>query len=251
MINFIIYEDEKKYRELYVSIILKLIGSMQYAYQIVEIDKFDKNTMSKINNLVGKKIFIIDIEVPGKSGLDLARDIRNNGDWNSQMIVVTTHEHLKNTTLTSRLLMLDFITKYYDLENSLSESLKVSLGIVESHKSLNFQYNGELYQIPYNDILYIEKNVDDAYSTIVTKKENIEIKRMIGTIENELKIDPRFFRTHRSCIVNLDNITSVELRDCIIHFGDKETMLLSRDKKPYLKELLGNKVYTSRKKVEV
>jgi len=66
MINFIIYEDEKKYRELYISIILKIIGRMQYAYKIIEIDKYDKTTMSKINKLVGKKIFILDIEVPGK-----------------------------------------------------------------------------------------------------------------------------------------------------------------------------------------
>ena len=173
MINFIIYEDEKKYRELYVSIILKVIGSLQYAYKIIEIDKYDRTTMSKINKLVGKKIFILDIEVPGKSGLDLAREIRNSGDWNSQMIVATTHEQLRNTTLTSRMLMLDFITKYYNLEDSLKECLKICLNIVETHQSLNFQYNGELYQIPYNDILYIEKNVDDPYSTIVTRDKNI------------------------------------------------------------------------------
>jgi len=245
MINFIIYEDEKKYRELYISIILKIIGRMQYAYKIIEIDKYDKTTMSKINKLVGKKIFILDIEVPGKSGLDLAREIRANGDWNSQMIVATTHEQLRNTTLTSRMLMLDFISKYFDLESSLNECLKISLNIVETHQSLNFQYNGELYQIPYSDILYIEKNVDDPYSTIITKDANIEIKRMIGVIENELKDDKRFYRTHRSCIVNIDNITNVELRDCIIHFGNKSTSLLSRDKKNGLKELLGNKLFES------
>lgn len=241
MINFIIYEDEKKYRELYVSIILKVIGSLQYAYKIIEIDKYDRTTMSKINKLVGKKIFILDIEVPGKSGLDLAREIRNSGDWNSQMIVATTHEQLRNTTLTSRMLMLDFITKYYNLEDSLKECLKICINIVETHQSLNFQYNGELYQIPYNDILYIEKNVDDPYSTIVTRDKNIEIKRTMSTIENDLKEDERFFRTHRSCIINIDNVTSVELKANIINFGKKSTNLLSRDKKGELKDLLGSK----------
>ena len=241
MINFIIYEDEKKYRELYISIILKVIGSLQYAYKIIEIDRYDRTTMSKINKLVGKKIFILDIEVPGKSGLDLAREIRNSGDWNSQMIVATTHEQLRNTTLTSRMLMLDFITKYYNLEDSLKECLKICINIVETHQSLNFQYNGELYQIPYNDILYIEKNVDDPYSTIVTRDKNIEIKRTMSTIENDLKEDERFFRTHRSCIINIDNVTSVELKDNIINFGKKSTTLLSRDKKGELKDLLGSK----------
>lgn len=242
MINFIIYEDEKKFRDLYVSIILKLIGSMKYAYRIIEIPKYNKETLSKINDITGKKIFILDIEVPEKSGLDLAREVRCRGDWESQMIIVTTHEHMKDTAYTSKLLMFDFISKYYNCEENLKESLNYSINILNHHKSLNFQYNGELFQIPYNDILFIEKNVEDSYSTIVTKEKKIKIKKMIGTIEEELKDDKRFFRTHRSCIINIANITSIELRDCIINFGNINTNLLSRDKKSELKNILTNKL---------
>ena len=39
MLNFIIYEDEKKYREKYISIILKIVVSMKIAYRIIEIEK--------------------------------------------------------------------------------------------------------------------------------------------------------------------------------------------------------------------
>lgn len=242
MINFIIYEDEKKYREKYISIILKTIGSKKSAYRIIEIDKYDKSISKKLKDLVGKKIYILDIEVPGKSGLDLAREIRNNGDWDSQIIVVTTHEQLRNIAFTSKILMLDFISKFYNCEENLKETLKLSLNIVEKHKSLNFQYNGELLQIPYDDIYFIEKNVYDSYSTIVTKSENIKIKQAIGLIEEELINDQRFLRTHRSCIVNIDNITSVELKDSIIHFGNVETPLLSRDKKKELKMRLSKNI---------
>lgn len=239
MINFIIYEDEKKFREKYVSIILKLIGGMKVAYRIHEFDKYDQTTVPKIKKITGKKIFLLDIEVPGKSGLDLARDIRNNGDWASPMIIITTHEHLKNTAFTSKMLMLDFISKFYNCEENLKETLKLSLNIIENHKSLNFQYNGELIQVPYDDILFIEKNVDDLYSTLVTESERITIKKTISSIEEELNKDPRFFRTHRSCIVNLNNITSVLLKDCIINFGEVSISLLSRDKKKELKTKLG------------
>ena len=239
MINFIIYEDEKKFREKYISIILKLIGGMKMAYRIVEFDHYDNNTISKIKNTVGKKIFILDIEVPGKSGLDLAREIRNNGDWESPMMIITTHEQLKTAAFTSRMLMLDFISKFYNCEQNLNDALKISLDIVKATPSLNFQSNGELVQVPYRDILFIEKNVDDLYSTVITKNEKMTIKLPISTIEEELKKDPRFFRTHRSCIVNLEKVTKVELRNCVIHFGNIETQLLSRDKKAELKIKLG------------
>ena len=61
---------------------------------------------------------------------------------------------------------------------------------------------------------------------------------MIGWIENELKNDERFFRTHRSCIVNLNNISNVELKNSKIIFGKKSTNLLARDKKNELKDKL-------------
>lgn len=239
MLNFVIYEDEKVFREKYISIILKLIGGMKIAYRIIEFDHCDKRTISQIKDIIGKKIFILDIEVPGKSGLDLAREIRNSGDWESPMMIITTHEQMKTAAFTSRMLMLDFISKFYNCEENLKEALKISLDIIKSTPSLNFQYNGELVQIPYRDILFIEKNVDDLYSSVVTKKEKMTIKLPISTIEEELKNDSRFFRTHRSCIVNLDKVTRVELRNCIIHFGDVETQLLSRDKKTELKIRLG------------
>ena len=242
MINFIIYEDEKKYRELYIAIILKIVGSTKLAYKIIEIDRYDKPTMKMLDKIEGKKIFLLDIEVPGKSGLDIARMIRKNNDWKSQLIVITTHEHMKNIAFTSRMLMLDFISKYYNCEENMKDCLTLAINILNEHQSLNFQYNGELYQIPYDDILFIEKNVDNCYSTIVTKKSKIELNKKIGTIEEELKDEPRFFRTHRSCIVNTYNITGVELRECKIKFGDISTNLLSRDKKCELKEAIDNKV---------
>lgn len=239
MINFIIYEDEKKFREKYISVILKLIGGMKTAYRIIELDHYDDTTMSKIKKLVGKKIYILDIEVPGRSGLDLAREIRNSGDWESPMMIITTHEQMKTAAFTSRMLMLDFISKFYNCDENLMDTLKISLEIIKSTPSLDFQYNGEFFQIPYRDILFIEKNIEDLYSTVVTINERLQIKTPIGAIEEELKKDSRFFRTHRSCIVNLDKITRVELKNCIIHFNNIKTPLLSRDKKTELKLRLG------------
>ena len=242
MLNFIIYEDEKKFREKYISVILRLLGSKKIAHKIIEYDKYESGIIANLKKLIGKKIFIFDIEVPGKSGLDLAREIRNSGDWSSPMIVVTTHEHLKNATFTSRMLMLDFISKFYNCEENLKSALLVALEIVDNQHSLNFQYNGELVQIPFDDILFIEKNVDDLYSTVVTRQDRYIIKQTISKIEKDLSQDERFFKTHRSCIVNVDKITSVELRECIIHFGHTEIIsLLSREKKNELKALLSKK----------
>lgn len=239
MINIIIYEDEKKYREKYISTVLKVIGKTHYAYKIIEIDKYDNNFINTVSKLTGKKIFILDIEVPGMSGLDIAKDIRRSGDWNSQIIISSTHEQLKSIMITGRLLILDFISKYYNLEEELKEVLELALKISNNHKSLNFQYNGEIFQIPYDEILYIEKNNKDNNSTVVTKSKKIELNKKLCVLEKDLDSN-YFFRTHRSCIVNINNITNIKLKDNIICFNKQEINLLSREKKNELKQLIGN-----------
>lgn len=242
MINFIIYDSDKRYREMYISIILKMLGNRNIAYEIIEIDKYDNNTLDIINNLCGKKIFILDIDVIGMSGLDLVKLIRNSGDWDSQMIISTEHEKLEHCALTSKLLILDFISKYFNCSENIKNSIGLALKILNKNKSLNFQYKGEIYQLPYKDILYIERDIKLDVSIIHTKNSKIEINKTINELELVLE-DDKFIKTHRSCIVNIDNISNFKLDESIIRFGKKHTNLITRDNKRKLKErLLGNDI---------
>lgn len=238
MVNFIIYEDDKNTRKSYISVIIKMMGNRQEQYSIIELDQYN----SKVNgvlSLVGKKIFILDVEVPGKSGLDLAREIREKGDWDSQIIIITNHDNLQQTAFTSRLLTIDFISKFNNSLEELKKSLVACYAIVTKDESLKIQYDGEFYQFYYNDILFIKKEVDDIDTKIVLsdgRVQNINIR--LKEVEERLKNDPRFFRTHRGCIVNTFKIKSIDFSAGIIDFGKSKTNLLSRDKKKELKQLL-------------
>ena len=96
MINFVIYEDKEIVRKSYVKMIHKFMGKSDSAYKIYEFNSYTNKTKEYISNNIGYNIYILDIEVPGKSGLDLAREIRNTGDWKSQIVIVTSHDDLKN-----------------------------------------------------------------------------------------------------------------------------------------------------------
>ena len=102
--------------------------------------------------------------------------------------------------------------------------------------------NGEIYKIPYKDILFKEKENNLNHSIIYTKNEKIKVNSTIKAIEEQLG-SPRFFKTHRSCIINLDNVTKYQYNKNNIYFNSIKTSLISRDKKQILKEkLLENKV---------
>lgn len=236
MINFIIYEDNKEWQEHYRKAILNVIGQKEDKYKILIFDKYTKEAKRKIESLIGKNIFLLDMEVPGKSGLDLAREIRNTGDWTSQMIMITSHNCFKEKGFTSKVLMLDFIDKSEELEENIRSAIVVALRIHSHYKSFNFMYDNELYQIPYQDILYFEKELNNNYTSIFTKTDKYKIKQSIKNLECELTTAYCFFKTHQSCIVNLQNITHVDFPSNTITFPNHEIHLLARNKKKKLKE---------------
>ncbi len=240
MINFIIYEDELIFKEEYIKVIHRVMGSDTSVYKIHHFSSYTENLKNLIENNREKKIYILDIEVPNsKSGIDLARQIRNCHDWTSQIIMVTAHEGLKEGDFRSKVLMLNFISKYDDCYNDLMKSLMLAHEILTYDRQLSIMQEGEIYQFPYDDIQYIEKDLDTEYAVIHTSKDLLSVRQSMISLLKQLDNDPRFIRTHRSCIVNVYNIKSVDFLNSIIKFKNgKTTDLLSRRYKRDLKEHL-------------
>lgn len=241
MINFIIYEDDEPLRRTYKNVIRNFMGNL--IYDIYDFNKFNKEVYDKIKNIMGKKIFLLDAEVTGVGGLEIARNIRNSGDWESQIIIITECDRYLDLSFTNRLLLLDFISKFSDIKRALYFSLNIAYNILSNRDTLVFKCGGEIFQLLYNDIYYIEKNLYDNDSTIVTRGDSYIIKSSINKIMEKIGDDPRFFKCHRSCIVNLNNICSFDMNNNIIKFKDTEINLISRDKRKELKDkLLSDKV---------
>lgn len=235
---FVIYEDEKDYAKRYKKVINKLLMGTNFNYEIKEINEYNEITEKQLENIGGNKTYILDIEVPGKTGLELARNIRKSGDWTSPIIIVTSHDEFRTVGYTGKILMLNFISKSEGLEEQLFDSLETALEINMSNKSLRYTNKGELYNIPYQEILYIEKSLNDNTSNIVTKSHIYNIRKTIKELEEELSNTIDFVKTHRSCIVNLKNVKHIDFENNIIKFVNKKIDLISRANKKALKERL-------------
>lgn len=237
--NFIIYEDEEQFIKRYENVILKIMAQTNLNYKIIRYTEYDTNIHNELSILDGKKIYILDIEVPGKNGIELAREIRKKGDWESPIIIVTSHNEFKNVGYTGKILMLDFIEKSSNVEHNLNEALSIAFDIIEEKKTICFVIRGEMYQIPYQDIFYIEKNLNDNSCFIVTNDNEYEIRETIQNLETQLSAERNFIKTHRSFLVNTKNITHVDLEQGKIEFPNKKFALVSRSNKKKLKERMG------------
>lgn len=235
--EFVICDDQKLFRSSIRKIIDKMFINNDDYYHITEFDKYDNN-FQKIVKDGRTKIYILDIEIKDSiSGIDIAREIRKR-DWESIIILVTSHNELGYQALKAQIMLLDFISKYDDCEKNLEIALKKAISQVNSKKTITFDADGTSYIIHLDDILYIFKETVDRKCIIRTTYNEIAVSKTLNYMIKVL--DDRFYLSHRSCLVNTERIRKIDWKNNVIYFDTEDHIdLLARDKKKGLKKYVG------------
>lgn len=230
MIEFFIYEQNEVLNNRIRNDIYKFIGSRNDNFKIYNFDK-------KINKKKNFKIYILSSKSLNEVH-KIAENIRNNGDFISQIIIIS---NIKNERLINDFLILSYIDYSCYSDSKLINALETAYSITTKSNSFNFTYNKTIYRIPLKDILYIEKENNSNKSIIHTKNKKYYINSTIKEIDKKINY-VKFIKTHRSCIVNLNNVIKYDYNNNIICFKDKQIDLVSRDKRAILKEKLLNNI---------
>lgn len=230
MIKFVICDDEVYFRKKVSNLINKIFMNNDIEYSINEFSRYDKNFENIINTNMDAKIYILDIEIENSiSGLDIARNIRKN-DWNSIIILVTSHTELGYEALKAQIMLLDFISKYDDCDNNLENVLRKAIKQVNTRKAISIKSNGITYKIFTKDILYVVKLSSERKCLIKTTYNEIIVNKNFSEIVELL--NDNFYMSHRCCIVNLEEIDYVDWTKSIIKFKNGCSVdLISRQRK--------------------
>lgn len=232
MINVIICDDNQKDRNKVISLVNNFMTKNKIEYKIYEFNDYDKTFYSAIEKKMPFKIYLLDIDTPSGSGIDIARVIRKT-DIDSVIIFLTGHEELGNIVLKNDLMFLSFINKFDNLEIRLNKSLKKSLNLLKQKRVIRFSDKNILYTINIEDILYITKDSFERKTIIKTDYDEFKVGKSLAEIKNML--DDRFIQTHRSCYINSDRKVIIDKTNKIIKFDNGETIDLLSNK--YGKEL--------------
>lgn len=236
MINFILCDDNKYVRDLNEMIISKIAMPHDFNYSVHSFDKYSIKLKNLINTPSDIKIYILDLELPNKSGIDIAREIRKV-DWDSIIIILTSHDELELKLLKQKLLIFDFISKFDNYEKRLEETINMIINKVNTKKIISFKCNKELHHVKLDNIFYVYRDSETEKTTIVTMDGEYAIRDPLLSIAN--KLDSRFYKTHRACYVNIDKIESVDFKNSLIYFvNDTSIDYLSRNYKKGLRDLL-------------
>lgn len=207
MLKIIICEDNQVCLEKAISATHKALGNYDIDYKICKYLSFCEEFEEDINDKINKKIYILDIELPDISGLQIAEKIRKD-DWDSIIIFVTSHPECRNDIFYSRLLAFDYISKYTTYEKRLQQSIEEASKIVGKRRVFIYKYNRIIYRLEYDEILYFERLNGTKKWLIHIESGNIY--EISGNIEEILeKLDDSFVLSHKSCIVNMNKVKYV------------------------------------------
>jgi two-component system response regulator AgrA len=223
MVNFIICDDNKIIAKKVENIIDKIMFKNKIAYRKHLFYDYDNSFIKIIDNPLPSKIYVLDIETPSGSGIDMARKIRDK-DMNSIIIFMTVHEELAYTILRNEFMFLSFINKYDDFDSKILSVLKKAIEASGKKLALRIEDCGILYKIPLKDILYITRDSVERKAIIKTEYSEFKINRTI--VELLALLDDRFKLSHRACIVNLERIRVADFKKNIIIFDNNEKINL-------------------------
>lgn len=188
--------------------------------------------LEKVKETEDVGIYFLDIDLGADmTGLALAQEIRKY-DPRGFIIFVTTHSEMSYMTFIYKLEALDFILKDNpeELDRRVYECiLKANqrFASVNNKVQANFsvKVNEKVITVDYDEILFFETSTNVHKIILHCKKREMEFWGKIKDIEKE--VDERFYRCHRSFLVNKDNIREIDFRNRVIYMVNGDECLIS------------------------
>ncbi len=243
MIDIYICEDNQKQLNLFKKYITNSIIIEGLDMKIVQATSDPHDILKEILTAENTGLFFLDIDLKSDvNGLTLAQRIRQIQP-RCFIIFITSHSEMSFLTFQYKVEALDFIIK--DTPEHINAKIHECLLDVENkYTSLNnainrtftINQNDKLIAIDYNDIVFFETSNNIHKIILHAKKRVIEFTGQLKDIERQL--DYRFYRCHRSYIINKDNISEVDLNGMIVYMNNGESCPISVRLKKGLKKII-------------
>ena len=233
MLNVVICEDVKSDLEKVCRIINKYMIKNGINYERHLFSDYDNNFIKMIKSNLENKIYILDIETPSRSGIDIAREIRKKDSY-SPIIFLTGHAELGMDVLKEDIHFTAFINKFVNCESRLNYFLKDALASLNKKIFIKLKDGNTIYNINTEDILYITKDSFERKTIIITDYNEFKVGNSLSSIKEML--NDNFQQTHRACIVNMDRVCKINYSEKEILFDNNDSTYLLSNK--YRKEVV-------------
>lgn len=242
-IKAIIVDDEESAR----SVLNNLL--QRYCPNVIVVDKFSnvEDAVKGINQINPDVVFL-DIEMPNYAGYEIVNFFN---EINFEIIFITAYD--KYAIKAFEVSAVDYLLKPIDIDrlkisvNKLTEKIKNKKGN-ENYKILtNTLQSNEIKNIIFNEkgsqIIIETENIiaieaQESYSMIYTNEKKHIVSKNLKHFENVLKENLNFIRTHKSWIINTNNLIKYTKSKLELELDNGLIAKLSKYKKSEFEELI-------------
>lgn len=182
-------------------------------------------------------LYFLDIDLKvDMDGFELAQEIRKI-DNDAFIVIITTHDELSIMAFEYEIEAMDYIIKDSGTENIKNRMLKcmkkayAKYNKEEAYKEIALEIKGRIKRFALKDIFYIQSSDAPHASLIHVDRGVASVPFTLTSIEEQL--DDKFYRCHRSYIVNMQHIIDI---DTINHIIQLENGAVCPISKRHLKE---------------
>lgn len=232
MLKIYVCEDVEVQRDKIQKVIENIVLMEDLDMELGCVSEDPHRILEKVKETEEVGIYFLDIDLGADmTGLTLAQEIRKY-DPRGFIIFVTTHSEMSYMTFIYKLEALDFILKddSEELGKRVYECiLKANqrFASVNNKMQANFsvKVNEKVFTVDYDEILFFETSPNVHKIILHCKNRQMEFLGKIKDIEKEL--DERFYRCHRSFLVNRENIREIDFQNRVIYMVNGDECLIS------------------------
>ena len=242
----IIVDDEPKARSLLANLIKEHIKVVEIVAEAENV----KEAVKLINKHQPELIFL-DIEMPNENGFVLFEYFENP---NFATVFCTAYSEYALQAF--EVSAADYLLKPLSL-NKLKEAIEKAIKNIGQNKisqkidvlreniafkqlqKIGLPLADGLSFVKVDDIMYFE--ADGSYTHVITKNEKYLVSKKLKEFDDLLDADERFFRVHRSFLINISQIKKYSKKDgATLVFDNNKVIPVAREKKNDFDEFISS-----------
>ena len=174
----------------------------------------------------------LDMDMDEKSGLDLAKEIRQNYHSDCLILFLTNYpKYMQNSFDVRAFQYMIKPVQFDEFEKKFNAARKYLEKDDKNRVVLKIDEDNVVFFT--NEIYYIEKEKSSKQFLVYLEDKCVVAKGVLSAIENQL-LEQHFMRTHRSYLVNMKHIRRIQKNDLVLSNGN--LVPISRRKEKELKQ---------------